>query len=132
MILLDTHVVIWLRTGDGRLGPRALHEVETALREGNGGVSAISFWEIGMRVQKGRLNLGRPLDAWREELVQAGLVEIPVDGRIAARAGLLVELHGDPADRIIVATALEGHDLVTSDSRILGWSGALTRLDARE
>ena len=132
MILLDTHVVVWVRTDDDRLGPRARGQVEAALQEGNAAVSAITFWEAGMRVQKGRLSLGRGLDAWRQELIETGVVEIPVNGVIAARAGLLTEMHGDHADRIIVATALEGHRLVTADDRILRWGGDLNRLDARE
>ena len=132
MILLDTHVLIWVRTGDHRLGHRARGLLETALREGNAAVSAITFWEAGMRVQKGMLSLGQHLETWRQELIEAGIVEIPVNGVIAARAGLLTEMHGDPADRIIVATALEGHRLITADERILGWSGDLNRLDARE
>lgn len=131
MILLDTHVVVWVRTGDDRLGAQTRGQIEIALREGNVAVSAITFWEAGMRAQKGRLNLGIHLDAWREGLVEAGIVEIPVNGIIAARAGLLTEMHGDPADRIIVATALEGHRLITADDRILQWSGSLHRLDAR-
>ena len=131
MILIDTHVVVWLRTGDRRLGRDALGEVETALREGNAAISAISFWEAGMRAQKGRLDLGQDLDSWREKVVRDGIVEIPVNGVIAARAALLTGLHGDPADRIIVATALEGHQLVTADDCILHWSGQLNRLDAR-
>ena len=132
MILLDTHVVIWVRTGDRRLGSLALTQTETALREGNAAVSAVSFWEVGMRIQKGSLSLGRPLETWRRDLVAAGIVEIPVDGFIAARAGLLTEMHGDPADHLIVATAMEGHLLVTADERILRWDGDLDRLDARE
>ena len=132
MILLDTHVVIWVRTGDRRLGSLARTQTETALREGNAAVSAISFWEVGMRIQKGRLSLGRPLETWRRDLVGAGIVEIPVNGEIAARTGLLTEIHGDPADRIIVATAMEGHQLVTADERILRWDRDLDRLDARE
>ena len=132
MILLDTHVLVWMRTGDDRLGPRARGQVEAALQEGSAAVSAITFWEAGMRAQKGMLGLGQHLETWREELIEAGIVEIPVDGLIAARAGLLTEMHGDPADRIIVATALEGHRLITADDRILGWSGDLNRLDARK
>ena len=84
-----------------------------------------------MRAQKGRLDLGQHLDTWREELLQNGIVEIPVNGVIAARAALLTGMHGDPADRIIVATALEGHRLLTADTRILNWPGQLNRLDAR-
>ena len=72
------------------------------------------------------------LDTWRLDLLEQGLVEIPISGRVAARAGLLPYIHGDPADRLIVATALEGHDLVTADRQILDWPGELSRLDARE
>ena len=71
-------------------------------------------------------------DAWRRENLEQGVVEIPVDGAIAVRAGLLPDLHGDPADRIIIATALEGHRLVTGDRRILDWPGNLSRLDAMQ
>ena len=85
-----------------------------------------------MRVEKGHLDLGMDLDAWRRSLLDQGLLEVPVDGRIAARAGLLPDMHGDPADRLIVATALEGHRLVTADRRILDWPGHLSRLDATE
>ena len=60
-----------------------------------------------------------------------GLVEIPVDGDIGIRANRLDDFHADPADRIIVATALGGHTLVTADSRILQWGGDLRRVDAR-
>ncbi len=132
MILLDTHVIAWFRSGDRRLGTRALSEITGALEGYYAAVSAISFWEIGMRLQKGQINIGFPLDAWRTSLQETGFIEIPVDGGIAARAGLLTDLHGDPADRLIVATALEGHRLVTADRRIMDWPGPLNRLDAGE
>ena len=95
-------------------------------------VSAITFWEVGMRVQKGQLDLGFELQVWRRTLLDEGLIELPVDGDIAVRAGLLANMHGDPADRLIVATALQGYRLVTSDRRILDWPGHLSRLDATE
>ncbi len=132
MILLDTHVLIWQEQGDQRLGPGTLQLLETTLREGNAAVSAISFWEVAIRVQKARLRLTLDLEMWRTDLLERGLVEIPVDGAIAVRAGLLDDMHGDPADRLIVATALAGHQLVTADRRILDWPGNLARLDARE
>ncbi len=84
-----------------------------------------------MRVQKGHLNLPFDLYAWRVRLLESGLVELPMDGGAAIRAGLLSDLHGDPADRIIVATALEGNQLMTADRRILDWPGDLNRFDAR-
>ena len=95
--------------------------------------SAISLWEIGMLQQKNRLNVIPNLTAsqWRETLLAEGFREIPVDSVIAARAGELPDLHGDPADRIIVATALEGHLVITSDRRILDWPHELDRFDAR-
>ena len=72
------------------------------------------------------------MSAWRRDLLNLGLIEIPVDGGIATRAGLLTDMHGDPADRIIVATTLEGHQLVTADGKILQWPGPLSKLDARD
>lgn len=100
---------------------------------GEAAVAAITFWEIAMRREKSQLDLDANLDiqAWRTWLLNSGLNEIPLDGEIGIRAGLLPDLHGDPADRIIVATALAGHTLVTSDRQILDWSGQLDRIDAR-
>ena len=131
-MLLDTHVLLWHEQGDRRLGPKTRRAVERALAESGLAISAISFWEIGMRIRKGQLEFLLDLDAWRRELLDQGLVEVPADGVIAARAGLLADLHGDPADRLIVATALQGRRLVTADRRILEWPGRLSRLNATE
>ena len=95
-------------------------------------VSAITFWEIAMLGNKGRLRFPENVGLWRRELLGQGLVEIPVDGEIGIHANALPSFHADPADRIIVATAQGGHRLVTADDRILRWSGDLNRLDARE
>ena len=131
MILLDTHVLLWQERGDRRLGLQARRTFERVLQIGDAAVSAISFWEVGMLIRKGRLDFRLDLDAWHQDLLDQGLVEIAVDGRIAARAGLLSNMHGDPADRLIVATALVGgHQLVTADHLILAWPGPLRRRDA--
>ena len=133
MILLDTHVLLWQERGDRRLGLQARRTLERALQAGDAATSAISFWEIGMLIQKGRLDFRLDLDAWHQDLLDQGLVEIAVDGRTAAHAGLLPNMHGDPADRLIVTTALVGgHQLVTADRRILAWPGPLRRLDATQ
>ena len=132
MILLDTHVLLWQEQGDRRLGLQSRRVVARALEEGQAAISAISFWEIGMRIQKGQLALRFDLDVWRRDLLEQGVNEIPVNGLIAARAGLLPDMHGDPADRLIVATALEGYKLITADERILTWPGNLDRLRATE
>ncbi|WP_419937761.1 type II toxin-antitoxin system VapC family toxin [Candidatus Palauibacter sp.] len=132
MILLDTHVLVWHGRGDRRLGRRARRVVERALPRRRAAVSAISFWEIAMRIHSGRLDVLMDPEALRRDLLAQGLVEIPVSGVIGIRAGVLPELHGDPADRLIVATALEGHELLTADRRILDWPGKLSRIDATE
>ena len=132
MILLDTHVLLWQERGDRRLGNQTRDLVHRALEERAVAVSAITFWEVAMRIQKGQLELDFDLYDWRDDLLEHGLVEIPINGVIAPRAGLLADIHGDPADRLIVATALAGHRLVTSDERILAWGGNLDRMDARE
>ncbi len=131
MILLDTQVLIWMRFGTRQLGGQTRQQVDRALQEGDAAVSAISFWEIALLHEKRRLTLLRDISAWRQTLLQEGLAEIPVDGEIGIRANELADFHADPADRLIVATALAGgHQLVTADRLILAWPGPLRRLDA--
>lgn len=65
-------------------------------------------------------------------MLERGIVEIPIDGNIGIRAGLLQNMHGDPADRIIVATAQNGHQLMSADRQILDWDGDLLSIDARK
>ena len=131
MMLLDTQVILWLRLGSPRLGARARLEIEQAWQSDEVGVSAITFWEVAILKDKGRIRFPEDVGSWRREQLEQGLIEIPVNGEFAVRSVLLPNLHGDPADRLIVATALEGHRLVTSDDKILDWPGDLSRLDAR-
>ncbi len=132
MKLLDTHVLIWLTEGSPRLGSDALQIINTALKTGKLGVPAICFWEIAKLVAKGRLTLQIDLDVLRFELLQTGLMEIPLQGSTAIRAGQLISFHGDPADRMIVSTAIENSaTLITADEKILGWDGLLQKIDAR-
>ena len=132
MLLLDTNALVWFWHGDDKLGSAARQTIESTWQAGEAATSAISFWEVSMLQQRRRIELPSDPSAWRRNLLEHGLNEIPVDGEIGIRANALTEFHADPADRIIVATALEGHRLVTSDERILGWRGGLVRLDARE
>ena len=132
MILLDTQAALWLDSGDARLGQQSRLEIELAWQSVGVAVSAITFWETAMLRDKGIIRFPDDILIWRREQLAQGLIEIPVNGDIAARVGFLQDFHGDPADRIIVATALQGHTLVTSDRRILDWPGQLPRLDARE
>ena len=132
MKLLDTHVLVWLTEGNPRLGSDSLQTINSALKAGKLGVPAICFWEIAMLVAKQRLTLQMDLNVWRFELLQTGLLEIPLQGSTAIRAGQLISFHGDPADRMIVSTAIENSaTLITADEKILGWDGLLQKIDAR-
>lgn len=84
-----------------------------------------------MLKQKGRIVFAEDVTAWRQSQLKQGLTELPLTGLIGIRAADLADLHSDPVDRIIVATALEGHRLLTADHRILRWPGQLDTLDAR-
>lgn len=130
MILLDTHVLIYLLFEEGRLGRQTRQLIAEAWPTNNVAVSAITFWEVAMLHEKGRMTLLRNIESWRDSLFDDGLVEIPMDGKIGIRANTLLDFHADPADRIIVATALEGHRLITADRRILQWPGPLNRMSA--
>ena len=130
MTLADTHALIWLWTGDAHLGPNARRSIDSALQDGELAVSAMTFWEVAMLRGKDRLDFSEDVAAWRRELLGQGVIEIPVDGDIGIRANELAGFHPDPADRIIVATAMNGHQLVTADRRILDWPGEVRRLNA--
>ncbi len=132
LILLDTHALIWLDQDDPALGPVARRRIDAALNDKAVAVSAISFWEVAMLVTKGRITMETPIPQWRQDLLTLGLIEIPVNGEIGIAAVHLEHLHGDPADRMIVATALlQKAVLMTADRKLLEWSGILERQDAR-
>lgn len=120
MILLDTHVWIWL-LGDGRrLSATARKEIDKhteARRPSTVCISAISVWELFMLVKKGRLVLSVPPAAYVSQTRKDPVMEIiPVDDAIARRSVELPDHHADPADRIILATAAEhGLPIVTQD-----------------
>ena len=132
MLLLDTHVLLWLVAGDPQLGVRARVAIDQAGQSDQLGVSAISFWEAAWRQDQGRIQLAKKLERWRGELLAQGLIEIPVNGQIGSRAVSLAHFPADPADRVIVATALAGHRLLTADRQMLAWRGPLDCLKATE
>jgi len=107
MILLDTHVLVWLDEASSRLGSDATAQIDTAFQAGEVAVSAISFWEVAMLVRKGRIRMDMDLSVWRNDLLEQGVIELPVTGEIGIKAAGLESFHGDPADRLIAATALQ-------------------------
>ena len=131
-VLLDTNALIWLLDDDVELGQRATEEIEQAMRTTRLFASAASFWEVAMLVSKKRIVLDRAVPRWRLDALRSGIEEVPLDGELAVESVALPDLHADPADRFIVATALRMRaTLVTSDARLLSWKGPLARLDAR-
>jgi PIN domain nuclease of toxin-antitoxin system len=127
LLLLDTHVLVWLMFGESRLGGRAKDAIARASREERLRVSAITPWEIGVLVCKKRIDLRRDLMAWvRDALSMPGVALVPLDPEIAvASTRLPFEMHPDPADQIIVATAQNlGATLVTADGALLALAEA--------
>lgn len=123
-LLLDTHVWLWLVNADPTLSVRVRRAVTQAAVESRVLVSAISVWEVGMLETKGRIRLGKDCEAWaREALALAGIRLVPVDDRVALSSTRLPgDLHGDPADRLLVATARAvGATLATRDAAILAY-----------
>ena len=121
MIVLDTHVLVWWVSGSGRLSARAKRAIDQGSRRSPAIASTISVLEIVTAVRRGRLELGSPLDQWLADLRALPELQFqPVSGEIAELAGGFDDATpGDPADRIIVATALTlGAKLVTADERL--------------
>jgi len=125
-LLLDTHVLIWLVFGELMLGPHAKKAIQEAAFGGRALVSAITPWEIGVLVSKGRIDLRRDTLEWmRSALELPGFRFAEMSPEISiASTRLPWEMHADPADRILVATARHlGAVLVTADQKLLADAG---------
>ena len=134
-LLLDTHVLVRLTDGNQRLGARARDVIRLAYREDRAAVSAITPWEIALLVSKKRLTLDQDVLSWvHTALAVPGVRLIPLDPEIAvASTRLPWEMHPDPADRVLVATARHlGATLVTADEALLEFArkGHFKALDA--
>jgi PIN domain nuclease of toxin-antitoxin system len=103
LIILDTHIFVWLNLQYEKI-PRKIFDA--IVEESILGVSAISLWEIAMLVQKGRIELPKSVLEWFEDVLPAPKIKLlPITPEVAARSGSL-SIHGDPADRMIAATAI--------------------------
>lgn len=124
-LLLDTHVLVWLMAADPRLGTAARQAIDRAAGRQQLWVSAITPWEIAMLVAKMRLTLDRDVMAWIDTaLAQPGIRLAALEPAISVASTRLPEaLHGDPADRLIVATARHlGAALLTADAALLAYA----------
>jgi PIN domain nuclease of toxin-antitoxin system len=120
VILVDTHVVVWLAFDQNRLSKKARATIDDARKNGQGlAISDISLLELATLASKGRIHLNITLESFLQE-VEARFIVLPISGRACARAvGLPAIYPKDPADRIIAATALvEGLSLLTADHEI--------------
>lgn len=137
MILLDTHVVVWSATDDSRLGKRARTLIGACDQANPFHVSAISAWEIAMLLKKGRIDLGEPAPDWfARASSHTAWQMISLDASAAMEAvNLPGQMHGDPADRFLVATArLNRLAIVTADRAILDYAagGHVKAINAAE
>lgn len=119
MILLDTHVLVWLVGEPQRLSAPALEAIEA---ESGLAIALVSVQEIAYLTIRGRLQMDRPVATWIRDVMTVREIEpIPPTVSTSLRAGSLdpQEFHGDPIDRLIYATAVE-HDarLITADERL--------------
>lgn len=122
-LLLDTHVFLWYMQAN----PILSHTFQKIMEKKENEsviISAITFWEIGMLAEKGRIQLGMDTLEWVERALTCPIFQVaPLTPRIAIQSSRLFEnIHGDPADRILIATTKEYNAvLVSSDEKILAF-----------
>ena len=124
-LLLDTNVLLRLAAASESVSDSFKQEVESGLGQGSVAVSSITFVETTRLHHHGRIDLGCHPGVWRSERLRSGLREVPIGGEIAVESVLLMNagFHNDPADQLIVATAmLGGLRLATMDRKIIAWA----------
>jgi PIN domain nuclease of toxin-antitoxin system len=123
-LILDTHIWIWLNTASTEISSKTVAQIDRAARTGEVFVHAITLWEIATLENKGRVTMSMPLEHWiSEALSKPGVGLVPLLPNIAIESARLpANFHGDPADRLIVATArVMALAVVTRDSKILAY-----------
>jgi PIN domain nuclease of toxin-antitoxin system len=129
MIVLDTHAWIWFISNPDLLSKRAKKAVNAAVEDKSILISSISAWELALLVTKKRIKLTLDVTDWIAKSESLPFIQsVPVTNSIAVKSvNLPLPLHPDPADRIIIATALSvGAPLVTKDKKLLGYAPVRT------
>ena len=125
---MDTHILVWAVTGDiAKLSLQAFDDIDRAILRGDAAVSAATFWELEVKRRKPRGNLPElpPIKDLRSGVLRRGLVEVPITGSLWVDAVSLIDkgYHQDPADQLIVATAIHLNvELLTRDTKMLAWA----------
>jgi PIN domain nuclease of toxin-antitoxin system len=119
MILLDTHVLVWMASEPKRLSRRARQAIREARQTTGVAVATITLWELAWLAENGRIQISATVESFVRETV-ARVILKPITPEIAALAVRLpAAFPRDPADRVITSTAMtEGTPLVTADARI--------------
>ncbi len=130
VVLLDTNALLAVSVQPERINGtvrQRLAELSTTLV-----VSAVSAWELAIKVRQGKLSAGeRLLESWDQNLIDIHADPLPIDSEDAIRAGALRWGHRDPFDRMLVAQALRyNYSLVTSDETIIA-ARLVTTIDTR-
>ncbi len=119
MILLDTHVLVWLASEPAKLSKPANSAIRRANRTGGIAISAITLWELAWLATHGRLQISGTVESYLEEISSRVAVR-PITAKVAALANQFPsDYSNDPCDRLIGATALaDGMTLITRDENI--------------
>ncbi|MBL0942168.1 MAG: type II toxin-antitoxin system VapC family toxin [Alphaproteobacteria bacterium] len=121
-VLLDTHIFIWIMNGDETLSPHTRKLIKNTCKQHCLLIASISIWEIAMLQSKGKISLTQPLGQWVKKVASLPYMKIiPLTPEIAIESCALPgDFHGDPADRMIVATSrILDVSLMTRDQKIL-------------
>ncbi len=124
LLLLDTHILIWMINGDSHLNLASRKAINSAAVSGSVLISAITVWEIAMLVRSKRVQISKSIQSWVDDMLAApGIVLAPLSPEVAVEScNLPGQFHGDPADRIIVATARnQGATLFSKDKQIVAY-----------
>lgn len=124
-IVLDTHILVWLVADETQISQKIKEIINAGAEDDNLIISSMSLWEVAMLLSKKKLNIYYPMRNFFDEISKIdGLIIKDINSEIAIESvSLDGDFHGDPSDRIIVATTrVLGATLLTRDEKILKWA----------
>ncbi len=129
-LLLDSHVWVWTVAGKSGLGRKAIAAIRSCASKQTIAVSEVSFWELAVKAAKGKLDLMPDPREWLNRAAQVhGIGVVELNRQILVRGAMLEWAHGDPADRMLVATALfYDLQLATADRVVLDYARTIRSL----